>query len=198
VVSAAGTASNALPLTVAPPPPTPKAAAGTADTTNPAAPHFDNKHDFVKPIKPPSPVQMTLTADPKKVATGGTASLVVTLKLNGRAVNGAQVKLSVIYSPCPGDRFSADQGATDNTGTFKSAITLCDKPGQHVILAESGLFSDQDAVVGTGSNGKAASPRASQVNPASGIPAPLLGLGLVAAVLVGIGLYVNLHSHGWI
>lgn len=208
VVGADGTASvNQLTLTIAAPPPTPKPGTSASPAqSNPFQPHFDNKHDFVKPIPPPSPVKMTLDAEPKKVVGGGTSTLTVTLTLNGKPVIGAQVKLSMIFTPCSGqDKFSADSGATDTTGTFKSSITLCSQTGQHVILAESGLFSDQDAVDTTAPAGKSGSTASSgtstagvQTNPASGIPAPLIALGAIAAALVGVGVYVNLRSHGWV
>jgi hypothetical protein len=202
VVNAAGTASNGLTLTVLAAPATPNP--GASATAKPAV-VFDLNHQFVKPPKPVSPVDLSVSADPKSTEAGGTATVTVTLKLNGKPVSGAQVKLSMLFSPDTDYTFTPDSGATSADGTFKSTMRVSKKPGNNIVLAQSGLFSDQDQVVGTGKDTTGGATTAdrgnsnpgSVTNPASFMGAlPLVGLGVAAAALVAIGLFINMRSHG--
>ncbi|GAC1336091.1 MAG: hypothetical protein NVSMB17_19640 [Candidatus Dormibacteria bacterium] len=193
VSTAAGVTSNELPVTITAAPPAPKSPTGAAAPA--ASPVYDLNHQFVKPPKVPSPVDLSLDAQPKKVAAGKTAIVTVTLKLNGKPVRGAQVKLSMIFAPGTDYSFTPNSGVTDENGTFKASVKVSSKPGDNIILAESGIFSDQDRVVGQGAPG---SGPGGIVNPAGGVPVPLVALGGVAVVLISGGLFVNLRAHGWI
>ena len=206
VSNPAGAVSNLLDVTVvaapALPSPRPGQSAAPSAPSNPLVPHYDNNHQFVKPIKLPSPVNLTLDAEPKSVAAGGEATITVTLKLLGKPVDGAPVKLTMITSPSKDFAFVPDSGVTDATGTFQAKVKVSSSPGDNIILAQSGAFSDQDRVVGTGTSGDAGvgstdNPAGSSLNPAATGPIlPLLGLGIVAATLVAGGLFVNFRSHG--
>jgi hypothetical protein len=117
----------------------------------------------------------------------------MTLKLNGNPVSGAQVKLSMIFAPGNDYAFSPDSGVTDGSGSFQASVKTSTKPGDNIVLAQSGIFSDQERVVGTGQVGNGGI-----TNPAGGLPVPLVALGAVAVVLVSGGLFVNLRAHGWV
>jgi hypothetical protein len=194
VTSAAGASSNPVSLTIVPGP-TPKPGAKPASTGigGALAPNFDNNHDFVKPIKPPSPVYFNVSADPHKVKAGDTANVVVTLKLNDKPVKGAAVKLSMLFTPGNDYKFSPDSGVTDADGTFTATLQTSKNAGDSIIAATSGVFSDQDHVLGTG-DAKAASPTLTNPAAQNGGFAPLLALGVAAVALVTVGFYLNIRS----
>jgi hypothetical protein len=201
VTSASGAASNPVSLTILPGPST----APTARTTQQAgaptgiggalAPSFDNNHTFVKPIKPPSPVYFNVSVDPHTLKAGETASITVTLKLNDKPLKGAEVKLAMLFTPGDDYRFSPESGVTDADGVFKATVQTSKNPGDSIIAATSGVFSDQDHVTGTG---KAVAGAPTQANPAAqgGGFAPLLALGVAAVALVAAGFYLNVRSMG--
>jgi hypothetical protein len=198
VLNAAGSGSNALSMVVLAPAPSPAASSLSGPRPSPV---FDLNHQFVKPPKAASPVDLTIDAEPKKTAAGGTADLTVTLKLNGKPVPGSQIKLSMVFSPGTDYVFTPDSGVTDATGTFKATVRISKTPGNNIVLAQSGIFSDQDEVTGTGSAsggtpGAGGSGGGSASNPAAlGPIVPLIGLGALAGILVAAGLYINLRSH---
>jgi hypothetical protein len=190
LTSAAGTASNALSLVIVPgpaatPPPS-SAAGGHAPST-----FIDNNHQFHKPPKTDSPVQLSLTAASHQLKAGGTSDLTVTLTLNGKPVSGADIKLRMLLTPGNDFKFTPETGTTDATGTFKARVTISKTNGDTVIQAESGIFSDQDHITGSGGN-----VALSTVNPAAntGGIVPLVALGVVALLLVGLGVWLNLRS----
>ncbi|MEA2684080.1 MAG: hypothetical protein QOK05_2408 [Chloroflexota bacterium] len=195
LTSAAGAASNSVGLTIVPGP-TPKAPPAGTVAGAPVAPSFDNNHDFVKLIKPPSPVFFNITVDPHKVAAGAEADIVVTLKLNGNPVPGAAVKLAMLFTPGNDYTFTPDSGVTGPDGVFKARVKVSKNAGDSIIAATSGVFSDQDHVAGTGANGQVAvAPTTS--NPAQGAGfAPLILLGVAAVGLVAAGFYLNMRSMG--
>lgn len=202
-VTSAGVRSNPLALNVTTQPsPTPlPASSASATTIGGVHVYFDNAHQFVKPPKGSSPVDLTVSADPKKLAAGGTANITVTLLLNGKPVPDAKVDLSMVKSAGSDYEFLPASGTTDNNGVFKATVKISKTPGDNIILAQSGVFSDQDDVVGTGKNGSTAAPGAigsttSRSRGSLGALLPLIGLGVVAAALVAGGLFLNLRSHG--
>jgi len=198
VKSALGTVSNVLQLIVIPDPPSPSP--GSRTTPQPGdrpSPVYDENHRFVKPIQPPSPVALSLTADPHETSAGSVASLLVTLKLNGKPVSGADIKLSMLYSPDTDYEFTPVSGTTDADGTFKATVRVSKKPGDSIILAESGVFSDQDHVLGKGAGVVATGPSLHAPNPAAfAAAAPYVGLGALAIVLLGVGAIINIRSMG--
>ncbi|MHB8507435.1 MAG: IPT/TIG domain-containing protein [Candidatus Dormibacteria bacterium] len=202
VSSASGTASNTLALVVvAAPSPSP----GSTPSTGPRpSPVYDlSHHNFIKPAKTGGPVDLTVTLDPHSVDAGGTASVTVLLKLNGKPVQGAEVKLSMAATPGDDFSFTPDSGTTDADGVFKSTVRVSKTAGDTVVLAQSGTFTDEDAVTGKaqatsagGDTGGGSGPGAATRNPAaSSALLPLAALGGVAALLLGLGLFLNLRSH---
>ena len=159
---ASGAASNPLTVTVvaapasAPGAARPGSSQGPGQPTtqglpsDPLAPSFNVNHEFVKPPKPGGPVDLTLSADPHSIGPGRVADLVVTLLLNGQPVAGAEVSLSMIYAPAADYSFTPARGVTDANGTFHSSVRISSRAGDNVILAQSGIFSDQDRVIGLG------------------------------------------------
>ncbi|GAC1327603.1 MAG: hypothetical protein NVSMB17_01890 [Candidatus Dormibacteria bacterium] len=204
LASASGAHSNALSVTVVTPPATapvgPSGGPGRPPAAAPPpggvlAPSFNNNHDFVKPIKPPSPVYFNITTDPHKVRAGETADVVVVLKLNDKPLAGAQVKLAMLFTPGPDYSFSPESGVTDATGTFRSRVKVSRISGDSVVGATSGIFTDQDHVQGTGADGKVAL-EPTLTNPAAhnrGF-APLALVGAFAVALVIAGFYLNMRS----
>ena len=198
IVDATGARSNALNLTIIPAPTKAPGTTPKPGITLPGslvAPSFDNNHDFVKPIKPPSPVFFNISTDPHKVRAGETADVVVVLKLNDKPLSGAQVKLAMLFTPGSDYTFTPDSGVTDATGTFRAKVKVSKTPGDSVIAATSGVFSDQDHVNGTGADGKTVA-AATQSNPAAQNPgfAPLAIVGALAIALVAAGFYLNIRS----
>ena len=199
VTTAAGATSNALSLTIiagAPVKPPVSAATGAPTGAGGAlAPSFDNNHQFVKPIKPPSPVYFNVSTDPKTVKPGGTSTITVTLKLNDKPVSGADVHLAMLFTPGNDYKFTPDSGTTDVDGIFKATVQVSKNPGDSVIAATSGVFSDQDHVTGTGAaksgNGVTTTNPAATAN---GGFAPLLIIGVIAIALVSSGFYLNMRS----
>jgi hypothetical protein len=200
VTTAGGAVSNALSLTLVPGPsakPTSAAATGAPTGVGGAlAPSFNNNHQFVKPIKPPSPVYFNVTVDPHSVRAGGTATVTVTLKLNDKPVSGADIRLAMLFTPGSDYKFTPESGTTDADGVFKATVRVSKNAGDSVVAATSGVFSDQDHVTGT-SNGATpggSSPVLSRPAAANGGFAPLLVLGVVAVGLVATGVYLNMRS----
>lgn len=193
ITSTHGGISNTLPITVAAGKPVAAAGAAASGAAGggAAAPSFDNNHTFVKPPKTNSPVQLTVTADPHEAKPGAMVDIVVTLTLNGKPVNGAEIKLSMLASPANDYQFQPESGATDATGTFKAKVKISGKPGENVILGQSGVFSDQDHVTGTG----VTTPLPVGVQAPAGVAgAALVGVGLLAVAFVAGALFLQLRS----
>ena len=148
LTSASGAASNPLTVTIAPGAAVPSSR-NSAGGQSPSQ-FIDNNHQFHKPAKSDSPVQLSLSANPHKTKAGGTASLTMTLTLNGKPVSGAEIKLRMLFSPGSDYVFTPATGVTDATGTFKAKVRVSKVSGDSIIQAESGVFSDQDHVQGTG------------------------------------------------
>ncbi|MGI8608294.1 MAG: hypothetical protein ACR2MY_03550 [Candidatus Dormibacteria bacterium] len=200
VTSATGATSNPINLTIIAAPSAKPTASGShgqpTGVGGAIAPSFDNNHDFVKPIKPPSAVYFNLTADPHKVKAGESANVTVTLKLNDKPVKGAAVKLSMLFTPGDDYRFTPESGVTDANGVFTASVKTSKNPGDSVLAATSGAFSDQDHVQGTAPDGKVVRAGQASPPPTGGGFAPLLVLGVLSICLVAAGFYLNLRSMG--
>jgi hypothetical protein len=197
VFTAAGVPSNPLDLTVvAGPPPRAgdRAASAPAGIAGALAPSFDNSHQFQKPIKPPSPVYFNVSTNPHRVRGGEAAEVTVTLKLNDKPVSGAEVRLAMLFTPGADYRFTPASGVTDQNGEFKATVRVSKNPGDSVIAATSGVFSDQDHVIGVGPDGRSATAARGPGLPLTGGLAPLVLLGMAALALVSAGLYLNVRS----
>jgi hypothetical protein len=150
---------------------------------------IDSNHQFHKPAKTPSPVQLSLVAEPHKTSAGGTADLTATLTLNGNPIAGAPVRLRMLLSPGSDFAFTPAAGVTDANGMFKSGVMISRVNGDSIVQAESGLYSDQDHIQGTG--GEAPLSRVGRAN--TGGIVPLVALGLVGLALLVMGVWINLR-----
>jgi hypothetical protein len=96
----------------------------------------------------------------------------------------------MLYTPGSDYKFTPASGTTDSNGTFTAQVQISKVNGDTIIEADSGIFTDQDHILGVGG----AKPLAT-VNPATtGGIVPLAGLGVLALVLVGVGVWLNLRS----
>lgn len=127
--------------------------AGSANASVPSgAPSNDCRqgHKFQKPAKTDSPVQITVAMDKQVSAPGARVPLTVTVRLNGKLIQGATIQLSMVCSAGSKYAFNPESGTTGPDGTFRSTVTLGDRPGDNIIRAESGVFSDEDHVLALG------------------------------------------------
>jgi len=107
----------------------------------------------------------------------------------GRPAQGVRVTLSILRD----DWKQIARGVTDADGTFTATLQTSKNAGDSIIAATSGVFSDQDHVLGTG-DAKAASPTLTNPAAQNGGFAPLLALGVAAVALVTVGFYLNIRS----
>jgi len=145
---------------------------GVTAATSPSPNHLD-------PIKSPAAAYFNVTVAPRRVKAGDDAAITVTLRVDDRPASGAAVRLAMLFTPGADYRFVSASGLTDAQGVFRATLKTSKNPGESVIAATSGVFSDQGQVLGSG-------PRLGSVTPA---PAPLRDLvPLLALVLLAAGL----------
>jgi hypothetical protein len=133
---------------------------------------------------------MTLLVNPHKTAAGASVELTATLTLNGSPIAGAPVRLRMLLSPGSDFDFTPASGITNADGFLKARVRISRVNGDSIIQAESGLFSDQDHVQGTGGDAPESSVR--RVN--TGGLVPLAALGLLALVMLAVGVWINVRS----
>ncbi len=136
---------------------------------------------------------LTLSAADGQAAAGSTVALVVTLTADGKAVSGAPVKLSILSAPGRDAGVSPATGLTDGTGVFHATLRLSRKAGDHLLLATSGIYSDEAHVLGQ------APAAASGVLGLGGLKIHLtgnpviVGLAVATGVLLLLGVLVNVE-----
>jgi hypothetical protein len=106
--------------------------------------------NFTKPVKPSSPVNLTLAAAADTADPGQDVPFTVTLIAFGKPVAGALVDLSVVVEPGTDARITPTQAKTDAFGRVSGTVHLSKTAGDHIILARSGSTSDEARVVGRG------------------------------------------------
>ena len=163
--------------------------ASTGELSDPAG-MIDSNHQFHKPAKAPSPVQLSLVANPHQANAGSNADLTATLTLNGTPIAGAPVRLRMLLTPASDFAFTPANGVTDANGIFKAQVRTSKVNGDSVVQAESGLYSDQDHIHGTGGD----PPPSSLSRANTGGIVPLVALGLLAVALLATGIWMNLRS----
>ena len=143
----------------------------------------------IVPIKSPASAYFNITVAPRRVKAGDDAAITVTLRLNDQPASAAEVRLAMLFTPGADYRFLPASGLTDAHGVFIATVKTSKKPGESVIAATSGIFSDQGQVLGTGPLLGSATPA-----PAQGRNlVPLLALGVLAAILVVVGYRLRLR-----
>lgn len=186
--SSGSAGSNATPLTPAqvqqvtsalsaPPPPLP-----TPQVGGPA------------PALPPSHptnglVAMSLKTSSTSALPGKTVPFTVTLKAYGRPVANAAVQMVIAYEPAKDGSVTPVSGVTNAKGQFRGTVHLSKTPGEMIVLARSGEFSDEVQLVGSTS-------ASAHISGGAGSPAavvPVLVVVLAALLIVaGVGLRVAL------
>jgi hypothetical protein len=90
-------------------------------------------------------------------ADPGTAvPFTVTLIAFGKPLVGAPVDLILVIEPGSDATVDPAHGVTDDSGQLKGSIHLSHTPGDHIVLARSGIYSDEVRVVGRGAHVAAA------------------------------------------
>ena len=190
--SSGSSGSNAKPLTQAqvqqvtqalsaPPPPLPPAVVGGTPPSIPPS-HPTNGQ-----------IALSLKTTSTTAKPGKTVPFTVTLLAYGRPVGNAPVQLVVAYEPAPDASISPTSGVTDAKGQLHGVIHLSKVPGEMIILARTGEFSDEIQLVG--SNTVAATSGAGALSGTNVLQRnlPILVVALAALLLlVGIGLRVGL------
>lgn len=167
-------------VAIAPPPILPKSGAPII-STGPVPFH---------PLRnPPSPVQLTLGM-PAHANPGATVPFTVSLVAFGKPVTGAPVTIQLVVVPGADARLSPTSAVTDAQGQVRGTLVLSRTPGDHIILARSGLFSDEIRLVGGTEPPQLAA--MTQPHAGQGPPVALL-LALIGCVLLLLaGAVVNL------
>lgn len=151
------------------------------------------------PTLPPShptngPVAMSLKTNASTALPGKTVPFTVTLTAYGQPVANAAVQMVIAYEPASDGTVTPSSGITDAKGQFKGTVHLSKTPGEMIILARAGEFSDEVRLVGS---------TTATTAHLSGGSAPLLNLipiGIVVLasllVLTGIGIRLWLAFGG--
>ena len=149
------------------------------------------------PPIPPShptngPVALSLKTPSTTAKPGTTVPFTVTLLAYGRPVGNAPVQMVVAYEPAPDALITPMSGVTDAKGQFHGTVRLSKTPGEMIILARTGEFSDEVRLLGT--NATAAEIAAGQSGGnalTSSLPYAVVALAILL-LLVGIGLRLGL------
>jgi hypothetical protein len=105
---------------------------------------------FVKPPPPPGPVSLKLETAANQGDPGSGVPFTVTLVAFGKPVTGAPVDLLMVIEPGSDAALEPPHAVTDASGQVKGTIRLSKTPGDHIVLARSGIYSDEVRVVGRG------------------------------------------------
>jgi hypothetical protein len=138
--------------------------------------------------------ELTLAVGQPRGAPGADIDFTVTLVVEGKPVAGAPVAMAVLSAPGPDAKVTPGAGATDASGNLRGVLHLSGKAGDHLLLAQSGIYSDEVHVVGQ--------------TPAAGTTLPfglgnlniftagnplVVWLSLATAALIALGVVVNLN-----
>jgi hypothetical protein len=146
----------------------------------------------------PASAQDGLTLSASGQASPGTdVPFTVTLTVGGRGISGATVMLSLVSSPDNHASVTPRAAVTDGSGTGRGTLHLSSKPGDHLLLAQSGIYSTEVHVVGQG-----LASATGGVNLPFGLGplnikvngnALVIWLSVATAILVALGVLVNLE-----
>jgi hypothetical protein len=138
---------------------------------------------FVKPARPAGPVQLSLTPTTELANPGEDVPVSVTLTAFGKPLAGAPVEFVMVIEPGKDASLSPPTAVTDEQGKAQAVLHLSRTPGDHIVLARSGQYSDEIRVVGRG-RAAAASLAAGGDSGATPFSQRLLIVGLLALCLV--------------
>lgn len=140
---------------------------------------------------PPSPIQLTLSPARDQAAPGTVVPFAVTLIAFGKPVPGAAVTVQLVTVPGADARVSLTSTVTDASGQVHGLLSLSRIPGEHVVLARSGIYSDEILVVGGAVPTQLSS--TPTAHPA-GFPTSLVLVLVVGVMLFLVGLALNLAT----
>ena len=220
MVSPPGTDSASFPYAIDVPPPPPSSGSGSSSSSshsssnqssssssaastfiapNPSGPIIAHGSvPFVRPSPPPGPVSLRLNSAANQSDPGSTVKFTVTLIAFGKPVAGAPVDLLLVIEPGSDASILPTHAVTDANGQVQGTIHLSKTPGDHIVLARSGIYSDEIRVVGRGaSNAVAASNQLPGSAPSSAPPflavrSPVLWALVSCLLLFGVGFGLNL------
>ena len=156
---------------------------------------------FVKPSAPPGPVSLKLDTSSSQADPGKTVSFTVTLIAFGKPIAGAPVDLLLVIEPGSDAAVDPAHAVTDAEGKVTGTIRLSRTAGDHIVLARSGIYSDEVRVVGRGATtavaaganipgGSAAAP--APQSPLLSVRSPVLWALFACLLLFGAGFGLNL------
>lgn len=153
---------------------------------------------FTKPSPPPGPVSLKLDAKDAQSDPGTDVPFTVTLTAFGKPVVGAPVDLLLVIEPGSDAALNPAKAVTNAQGQVTGTIHLSRTAGDHIVLARSGIYSDEVRVVGRGANATVASGRVgpagggSPVPPLVSVRSPVLWALIACILLFGAGFGLNL------
>ncbi|MFN2568290.1 MAG: IPT/TIG domain-containing protein [Candidatus Dormibacteria bacterium] len=203
VATPPGGAAAGLPFTVDPGALTPAAAAAALAAAgitpppippSPSGPVVTNGGavDFHPQRKPPSPINLTLVPERDQADPGSDVGLTGTLVAYGKPVPGATVELVIVVEPGRDAALSPARAVTDSRGQVHGRLHLSGTAGDHILLARSGLYSDEIRVRGGSDTALATTGSVVKRSVFWGVMAALLlfvlGLGINLATTPGAAL----------
>jgi hypothetical protein len=144
--------------------------------------------------------QVMLSVTSTQSTPGSTVDFTVTFVVDGRPVSGAPVTLILLSAPRSDATVTPAQGVTDGRGQLRGKLHLSRSAGDHLLLARSGIYSDQINVFGAIPTEKTAGGDAPlgidrlHID-VSGNPL-VIWLSVACVVLVILGILVNLEVLG--
>ena len=92
--------------------------------------------------------ELNLTVSKNKADAGTDITFTVTIATHGTPVAGAPVTLSIVSAPGTDTVLSPTSGATNLAGRLSGTLHLSSSPGTTLLLARSGVHSDEVTVLG--------------------------------------------------
>jgi hypothetical protein len=151
---------------------------------------------FSKPPKAASPVDLGLSAVRATADPGSEVPLTVTLTAFGKPVAGSEVTLLMVVEPGSDAVITPDHGVTDDHGQLHGVLRLSRRAGDHIVLARSGIYSDEIRVVGRAITAASlVRDNSASSGGLAGLPRNLILFLLYSvAVLFGLGFAINLAT----
>lgn len=148
---------------------------------------------FNPPPHPSGPVALALHAPVSTAAAGRTVPFTVSLRSYGSPVSGATVQLVIVYEPASDGAITPTTATTDADGEVHGTVRLSRTPGEMIVLARSGQYSDEIRFIGSSATATGATFSSDAPSSKGGLPAALLGVTIALATLLllaGAGLRI--------
>jgi len=92
--------------------------------------------------------QLTISMAHTQLAPGSSDNFTITLTSAGQPVSGAPILMSLLSAPGQDAAVTPESGTTDASGAFHGVLHLSQQAGDHLLLATSGLYSDEATIAG--------------------------------------------------